>query len=262
MSVPKRHHYIAQMILRRFTDQRGLLYCHSRTDRHQSAWSSKPANVFAENHLYNVSIEKEFSALEGRVAVMIDEFVEAALCRRNPQLGLEDRDVWFQFLVLQQRRVPDVARPVVEANVDCLIEEIPAKIENDIGRRLTSNEIAAFRKPDNQERLRKNAVAFFASAKPRRDFLNRLHGTSIETALIGNPRKSFVCGSRPIAGFHEWFCVHQKVAVKLLPLSGLDQLVIFNSSSEIRRINHDIVNRSTFFAGPSRSLVESLARPR
>lgn len=193
---------------------------------------------------------------------MLDGLVEAALCRKTPQLGCEDRDVWFQFLVLQQRRVPDVARPVVEAHIDRLIEEIPAKIEKNDGRRLTSNEIAAFRKPDNQERLRKNAVAFFASAKPRRDFLNRLHGASIVTAVIGNPRKSFVCGSRPITGFHEWFCVHQKVAVKPARLGGLDQLVIFDRSSEIRRINHDIVNRSTFFAGPSRRLVESLARPR
>ncbi len=198
MSEPKRNHYIAQMILRRFADQRGLLYCHSRRDRHRSVWSSKPGNVFAENHLYDVSIEKEFSALEGSVSVVIDGLVEAALCRKTPQLGREDRDVWFQFLVLQQRRVPDVARPVVEANVDRLIDEIPAKIANDIGRPLTSNEIAALRKPDNQERLRKKAVGFFASAKPRRDFLNRLHGTSMVTAVIGNPRESFVCGSRPI----------------------------------------------------------------
>lgn len=150
MSTPKLQHYIPQMILRRFADQNGLLYCYSCVDPQRPVWVSKTANVFAENHLYtllndddeaDVSIEKEFSALEGRVSVIIDRIVEAALTKQIPQLRGDEREIWLQFLVLQQRRVPDVSRPVVEAKVDRLIDEIPKKIEKDLGRRLTPDEL-------------------------------------------------------------------------------------------------------------------------
>ena len=271
MGTPKLQHYIPQMILRRFTDQSGWLCCCHVEDPQRPIWRSKPEHVFAENHLYTVindrdefdfSVEKDFSVLEGQVSPVIDKIVLGAQSGQAPQLGVKEREVWCRYLVLQQRRVPDVSRPVVGANLDSLIDEIPSLMESDIGRPLTSDEMARFKDPDNQSGLRRNAVQYFAATSPRSDLLKRLQAASIVTAVIRNEKKSLICGSHPIAGFHEWFCVHQRVAVRLEPSISSDQLAYLDESSEIRRINQNIVNRSTFFAGPSRTLVESLARPR
>ena len=266
MSTPKLQHYIPQMILRRFTDQSGWLYCCHVGDQRRPIWRSRPENVFAEKQLYtlldghdqfDVSIEKQFSVLEGEVSAILDKIVQAALSGETPCLGAKERETWVRFLVLQQRRVPDVSRPVVGAHSNRLIDETIAKMEGAIGQPFTARQRAK-----EEDRLRRNALPMFASTEPKPDFLRKLRATSIVTAVIQNTKENLVCGSRPIAGFYEWFCVHKKVAVKLESSLIFDQLAYVDESSEVRRINQDIVNRSTIFAGPSRELVESLARPR
>ena len=194
---------------------------------------------------------------KGEVSAILDNIVQAALSGKTPCLGGGERETWVRFLVIQQRRVPDVSRPVVGYHMDRLLDEILTKIERDIGRALTASQRAK-----EEDRLRRNAVPMFASTEPKPDFLKKLRATSIVTAVIQNTKENLVCGSRPIAGFHEWFCVHKKVAVKLDSSRNFDQLVYLDESSEVRRINQDIVNRSTIFVGPSRELVESLARHR
>ena len=273
MSTPKLQHYVPQMILRRFTDENGLLYCFPGADAGKPIWKSKPENVFAENHLYtlynddrkpDVSIETDFSILEGEVSGIIDKFVEAALKGRTPYLDTDEKDCWLRYLCHQRRRTPDVARPIVEKHMDQQIDEFPAFYEAYVGRPCTSDELAQINDPADHERYRKNAFSRFSSFEPRADVLAMLRNTSIVTAGIQNPRENFVCGSRPIDGFGDWFTVDCKVAVRLTPPRGIDNLVVLDNTSisVIRQINEDIVGRSTFFAGPSLKLIELLACPR
>lgn len=270
MSTPKLQHYVPQMILRRFADENGLLFCCHGAEAGKPIWKSKPENVFAENHLYtvrnddgdsDVSIEKDFSILEGKVSVVIDKIIEAALKGETPGLDTDEKDILLRYLCRQRRRTPDGARAIVEKHMDQQIDEFPAFYEACVGRPCTPDELAQINDPADHERYRKNAFSRFSSFEPRVDVLEMLRNTSIVTAVIQNPKKNFVCGSRPIDGFGDWFTVDCKVAVKLTPPRGIDNLVILDSTSTsaIRQINKDIVKRSTFFAGPSQRLIESLA---
>lgn len=273
MSTPKLQHYNPQMIVRRFTDDEGWLYCCNRQKSGRPIWKSKPEKVFAENYLYtvrnddrepDVSIEKDFSILEGEVSVVIDKIIEAALKGETPCLDADEKDILLRYLCRQRRRTPDGARAIVEKHMDQQIDEFPAFYEAYVGRPCTPDELAQINDSADHERYRKNAFSRFSSFEPRADVLEMLRNTSIMTAVIQTPKKNFVCGSRPIDRFGDWFTVSSKVAIKLTPPRGIDNLVVLDntSTSGIRQINEGIVERSTLFAGPSRKLIESLACPR
>lgn len=270
MSTPKLQHYNPQMILRRFAEDEGWLYCCNRQESGRPIWKSKPEKVFAENHLYtvrnddrepDVSIENDFSILEGKVSVVIDKIIETALKGETPCLDADEKDCWLRYLCRQRRRTPDGARPIVEKYIERKSVEFQTFYEKRRGRPCTLNELTEIYDPAFLERSKKNCFAHFAMLEPRADVMELLRNTSIMTAVIQNPKKNFVCGSRPVDGFGDWFTVSSKVAIKLTSPRGIDNLVVLDdtSTSAIRQINQDIVKRSTFFAGPSRELIESLA---
>lgn len=261
------------MTVRRFTDDNGWLYCCNREGSGRPIWKSKPGKVFAENHLYtvhnndgepDVSIEKDFGIIEGEVSVVIDKIIETALKGETPYLDSDEKDILLRYLCRQRRRTPDVARPIAEKYIERKSVEFQILYEKHVGRPCTPDELTEIYDPAFLERSKKNSFAHFAMFEPRADVLEILRNTSIVTAVIQNPKKNFVCGSRPIDRFDDWFTVSSKVAIKLTPPQGIDSLVVLDntSTSEIRQINEDIVERSTFFAGPSRKLIESLACPR
>ena len=242
-------------------------YC---SGSNSNIWKSRPCNVFSEKHLYtqwddngkaDVSIERDFAALEGVVSRIIDKVVDQAQKGRVCRLDANEKDSWLRFLVHQRRRTPDV-RPMVNKRMECLVGEIPDAYEAHVGRSLTPEERAQSGHPDFLKTVRRNAFSNFAATKPREDTWKKLLDTSVLTGVIRNPKKSFVIGSQPIADFHDWFPVHCKVAVRLTSPHGSDKLIVFDDIVEIRQINEDIVTRSTTFAGPSQYLIESLAHPR
>ena len=270
MNNPKRQHYIPQMILKRFADDEGRLYCCDRTLKEPHIWRTKPKNVFLETRLYtqyddsgnaDESIEGDFSKLEGAVSPIVDKIIDWSLKGQASRLGTSEKDLWLRFLVHQRRRTPDV-RPLVKENIETLITEIPDAYEAHAGRHLTPEEHAQIEQPDFLETAKRNAFPGFAAATPRDDVLKMLRNTSILTLAVKNPKKNLVIGSRSIDGFHDWFPVHKNVAVRLASPAGSDNLTVLDDISEIRRINEGIVKQSNFFAGPSRQLVESLALPR
>ena len=258
------------MILKRFADGGGRLYCCDQTGEKPRIWRTIPKNVFLETHLYtqyedngkaDESIEGNFSKLEGAVSPIVDKIIDWSLKGQASRLGASEKDLWLRFLVHQRRRTPDV-RPLVKENIETLITEIPDAYEAYAGRHLTPEEHARNEQPDFFETPKRNAFPVFAAATPRDHVLKMLRNTSILTWAIKNPKKNFVIGSRAIDGFHEWFPVHPKVAIRLAPPAGSDDLTVLDDIWEVRRINEGIARRSNFFAGPSRQLVESLALPR
>ncbi len=89
MSVPKRHHYVPQMILSGFTDPDGWLYwCRHREDA-GTVRRARPAELFHKNHLYSTLSESGIkdTTMEGALAVLESEavgVVRAILYRKNP----------------------------------------------------------------------------------------------------------------------------------------------------------------------------------
>ena len=270
MNKPKRQHYIPEMILKRFSDSRGWLYCCGRIGVKTRSWKTIPKNVFLETHLYTQyddneksdgSIEVYFSQLEGSVSPIVDKIVNWSLRGEAPHLDADEKDLWLQFLIHQRRRMPNL-RPLVNERITNIIGEIPDAYEAYIGREITPQEQSLIQSPDFLRTEQRNAFSGFAAAKPRDDILKMTQNTSIITGVIRNQKKSFVIGNHAIATFLDWFPVHQKVAVRLASPVGFDELKVFDNTSDVRRINEGIARKSTILAGPSRQLVDSLACPR
>ena len=261
MNIPKRQHYIPKLLLKRFVDGEGHLYVCRRTDSEPKFWKSKPENAFVENDLYtcleddgnpDVSVEKDFANLEGAVSPIIDKIVTKVLEGQEPQLHADEKNIWRLFLIFQVKRTPDL-RPYVNEKVDVLLKQVPDAFEKDIGRTLTTrerNRISDYiEHPDFRRRAKQNAFPTFAGGvKPMTSLLEKLQNTSISTGLIQNPNKDFVIGSRSITSYHEWFPVHNKVVVRLNARVNLDKLIAVKENTAIRRINEDIVRRSSVFA--------------
>ena len=85
VSQPKRQHYIPKMLLKRFVDPDGWLYCHRGDMELLSVWKSRPDNVFFERHIYTqvrdgekrgFSVENDFSILEGLASELIDMIIK------------------------------------------------------------------------------------------------------------------------------------------------------------------------------------------
>jgi hypothetical protein len=85
MNVPKLHHYVPQFYLRRFTDATGQLWLWDRDQ--DRAFRTRPNGVAAENNFYwheelaalghdPLTMEKQFSQLEGEVARITGQWVE------------------------------------------------------------------------------------------------------------------------------------------------------------------------------------------
>jgi hypothetical protein len=85
MGDPKLHHYVPQFYLRRFTDASGRLWLWNRDQ--DRVFRSRPAGVAAEKHFYRLTelvehghdpltMEKQFSDLEGQVAPITDQWLD------------------------------------------------------------------------------------------------------------------------------------------------------------------------------------------
>ena len=69
MNIPKDHHYIPRMLLKRFTDKEGNLYAYDKRHADKGVRKKGPKNLFFKRHLYtqvagdgtrDVSVETEF----------------------------------------------------------------------------------------------------------------------------------------------------------------------------------------------------------
>jgi Protein of unknown function (DUF4238) len=80
MTEPKRHHFISQMQMRRFTTTNGRLFFFDKSRPEKGVLESTPGGLFVEKHLYSsiakdgtrdAALEKQFSKLEDRAHPMV-----------------------------------------------------------------------------------------------------------------------------------------------------------------------------------------------
>ena len=271
MNTSINQHYVPKMLLRQFTDQNGYLFCCRRLGSESKIWKQKPCKAFRQKNLYtrydndgsiDQSIETEqFARLEGDASPIIDEIVERAMKGRLLRLDKIQKEILLTFLIHQYRRAPEF-QTIVEQNMDELIRQIPEKFSSYAGRQLTQEELGQIEHPNFSKTIKQNSFPEFAAAKLKERKLGMFMDTSIFVGVIRDSNKSFVIGSQSMRGFHNWFPLHCKVAIKLERPRGIDNLIFFENISEIRQINKDIVKRSTTFAGRSEELIKSLSRPR
>ena len=105
MNRPQKHHYVPQMLLRRFANDRGMLWAYDKhTDR---VFETGPDNVAGIRDFYTVSgeqpyiIERAFSHLEGRVAPVLERIrAEVSLA----SVSSDEREILDFFAALQMQR--------------------------------------------------------------------------------------------------------------------------------------------------------------
>ncbi|MCH7776908.1 MAG: DUF4238 domain-containing protein [Gemmatimonadetes bacterium] len=283
MSVPKRHHYVPQMLLRRFTNARGKLYFFDKRVPEKGVLTSTPKNLFLEKHLYtrydergtkDVTLERDFAALEGKANQVIEKIVTAARKGLTPSLTADEKATWDQFFYYQWKRAPDLhEKTSVFGDFENVIQEALAEFETTI-RPLTDEERQSMQDRDVLARIKQNAKVD-AVADPGQEVQDVLGQKGLGVVIIPKPNKSFVIGSLPIVKLTQpgrthladpsveaWLPIASDVAVTPALSRNREKLVPINEDRHVRGINAAIFKQSTTTAGRSQALITSLANRR
>ena len=277
MSRPKRHHYIAQMHSKRFTDPDGILYVFDKRFPQKGVQKRTPRNLFVEGDLYtqfdetgtkDVSVETEFLApLEGKAGPVIEKIVSAARRGDTPNLSVAEKDVWVEFTYIQFKRVPERR----EKNKEEILQEMRRKL--DFIRRFrpfADRELSILDDEETMARLFRNS-----SIQSVRMTSVKVSGVLSEkrigVAVIRKPKpkRSFVIGSNPVVKMSKpgrshlsdptvevWLPLARDVAVT--PCPGERDKVVSANDRHIREINKSIFQQSAVIAGCSREVIVSL----
>jgi hypothetical protein len=116
MGNPKRHHYVPEMLQRRFVNERGMLYYFNKKKPGKGVGETGPGNLFVKSNLHtkyeaggvkDTSLETFYSKIEGTADTIIDRIVTSARRGQRPALSATRKEEWDQFLFFQWKRVPD-----------------------------------------------------------------------------------------------------------------------------------------------------------
>ncbi|MBS7586727.1 DUF4238 domain-containing protein [Ancylobacter defluvii] len=103
---PKKHHFVPQMLLRRFADSDEKFHHFSR--HRVDVAPMHIGNVFCQNHLYalqksdderDITLEKAFGEMEGIISPFLDLLVPSILSRNYPNLRQREREALAFFSI-------------------------------------------------------------------------------------------------------------------------------------------------------------------
>lgn len=282
MNTPKKHHFVPQMLLRRFCDEDGRLWYYSKRAPHIGIASGTPQALFYEKHLYtsdeggvrDTSLESYFSQLESEANTIIEKICTAARARRLPGLTVQEKKVWDLFFYFQWKRTPDFINSTTSyADFEESLAESVAEFEQRI-RPLTDKERERILSEAGKERLRKN-VRVKVIGNPGAEVQTVLNNMGIGVVVIRKINKSFVIGSSPIVkltppgetrlgqpNVEVWLPIAPDVAVCAVPGKGREIVMTLNDFQWLRAINAAIFLESTLIAGRSEALIKSLVPQR
>ncbi|MGY4485597.1 hypothetical protein ACVWWR_004788 [Bradyrhizobium sp. LM3.2] len=205
MSVPKRHHYVPQMILNGFTDSDGWLHWCRHRERPATIRRARPSELFHQNHLYSTlsqtgtkdpAMERALSLLESEAVGVVQSILVPTREGRLPVLSLEQKRLWYMFFLTQWRRTPETQRAnVTDAEALRMVEEILDELRQAVPHRL--DEIEALATPKAKARTLRN-VRVQTLGEPSAEVMRVLERRGIAILRITQPKKSFIIGSRPV----------------------------------------------------------------
>ena len=279
MNIPKNHHYIPQMLLKRFTNQEGKLYVYDRCHPEKGIQKKDPRKTFVRRHLYtqveedgtrDVSVETKFLApLESDASPVIEKIISAARMRLIPELSAFERRSFVTFFYYQLMRLPAVRDEFVDEISEVLTSYLAAAAKV---RPLNSYEQALLAEGDARERHLENAsVSTLRSSPVGKETIEEIENGSLCVAVTKRPKpnRSFIIGDFPYLRLTDhnllyfdnriieiWLPLASDVAVALTPVR-FDKLKIMKDI-KIRELHEWISQQSTVIAGCSRELIESL----
>lgn len=282
MNTPKKHHFVPQMLLRRFCDDGGKLWYYTKKAPHIGVASGTPQALFYEKHFYTLdeggirdtSLETYFSQLEGAANAVIEKVCTAARAARQPGLTVQEKTVWDLFFYFQWKRTPDsISSTISYAEFEKSLAESVAEFEQRF-RPLTDEERGRILSEAGKKRLRENARVK-AIGDPGAVVQTVLNNMGIGIAVIRKPNKSFVIGSRPVVKLtppgetrlgqpdvEVWLPVAADVAVCFIPGKGEEIVITLDDDKWLRGFNATIHQESTLIAGRSEALIKSLVSAR
>ncbi|MBP2510295.1 hypothetical protein J2855_003948 [Agrobacterium tumefaciens] len=279
MNLPKRHHYVPEMLQKNFVDDEAKLWAFDSRNRTKGVWRGTHENLFLEGHLYShvnadgtkdATLETWFSELEGVAATVVQKIIATARRGHYPNLTKTERQIWDFFFYQQWRRVPDLFASLMTAEqhrdeVERLLNELEGQ-----GRRLSNQERSDLLNPASLKRMRRNLRV--ATLKTGSD--NVLHVIGARGLAIGrtdSSKKFFVLGSRPVVKLNPpgitdlsdvrveaWLPIASDIIVGV-GLYDRDEILVPFNTKQTRNQNEASSKQSSQIVGRSKALVESLA---
>lgn len=281
MNAPKKHHYVPQLVLRRFCDGDGKLWLFNKKAPHLGVHSGSPESVFYETHLYSLrengvrdsSLETYFSELESSVAGVIEKLCSSGRLGFQPRLTAPEKRVWDEFMWFQWKRTPDsLTSTLSDFDFDRRLEDAIEEFEDQV-RPITNLERENILSLPKKKELREN-VRVKVMGHPGFNAQEVLENTGLAVAVVRKPNKSFVIGSRPVlkltppgetrlgqAGVEAWLPIAHDVAICVIPGKGNEVVLTLDDDRKLRDFNRTVLGQSTMIAGRSEALVKSLVSP-
>jgi len=282
LSQPIRHHYIPQMIIRNFTDERGWVHGWDLDRPARGVFRSRPEGVFFEKHLYSIfdkrgvlvpEAETDLSRLEGQVSAIIQKLIRAARSHTLPGLTPDERVWWDLFFFIQWKRVPDQQRlSMTDAALVEQFDATTARLLLEHPERRT--EIEALAQPEKRAQMLKN-VRVGALLHPGRLVPEALASRGLSLLTIPDTKRSFLLGSRPVVKMairgapdltdersEVWLPIAPDVAVGPGRKDQWEQGFTLTEAKPIRELNEATWSQSSMVIGRSPALVRSLASRR
>lgn len=282
MSVPKRHHYVPQMILNGFTDRDGWLHWCRHCETPSIIRQARPAELFHQNHLYSTlsesgikdpAMERLLSVIEGEAVGVVEAFLGPARAGQCPVLSPQQKRVWYLFFLMQWRRTPENQRASTsDAEALRMVEEILGELRAAVPHRLS--EIETLATPEAKARTVRN-VRVQTLIQFSGEVMGVLERRGIAVLRITKSNKSFIVGSRPVVkltmpgrtnlndpAVEMWLPIASDVAVGVGQGDGEVSLQYAIDERPIRQLNTAIAAQSGTIAAGSEALVRSIANPR
>lgn len=282
MPIPKRHHYVPEMILNGFTDRDGWLHWCRHSEDSATIRRARPSELFHQNHLYSTLSESgikdpamEFllSAIETDAASVVTEILCEAREGRFPALSPAQKGIWYLFFLLQWRRTPEGQRSATsEAEALRMVDEILEELRTIAPNRLQEIETlsTAEAKARTVRNVRVRTLLAFSN-----EVMGVLERRGIAVLKVRDRRKSFIVGSRPVVKLSQsgrthlddpsvemWLPIASDVAVGVGKGDGQVSLHYTLDEKPVRQLNLAIAKQSGTIAACSPALVRSIANPR
>jgi len=277
---PKRHHFVPRMLQKRFVDPSGWLHAYTRSQPWRDVYRSRPENLFVQGHLYSEItpegrrrpvMERRLGVIEDAADAVVNKIVLAARAGAPPQLTTWELDLWYLFMTLQWKRVPDLHQDVT-TDADAL--EIFTSILADVRAALPQFSQALDRMAEPPLRNRMIHNARVSSLSVSVDIMDALRSRGLAVLHIASPAKQFVLASRPVLKLTSpgkthlrhpecevWLPVASDVAVGLG--RGRGEISLHSiGPDDVRYLNLASAQQSTTICSASPALVRSLSRPR
>ena len=266
---PSRQHFVPRFLLRRFTDEQGMLHCFDK--KQSKIYKAYPEKAFVVRDLYTLtkpagkdySVETGLSGLEAAASGAIDQIIDAARAGMLPALSDTQRNTIDKFVTVQWRRV--VERRESDLNVNLSLPELLVlrRAEQRFGPEAVSRELARY---GGLQGIDKNAWAIAQ--------LDRQPGWMQHKGLAvifsrGSRKASLIVGSDPVLLLGEnrgkpdggvALPISSDVAILIVSIDRNERLILDESGHCVRRLNQLVFKQSERIGASSFQLVSAFKR--